>query len=177
MRWSKQLQQVLVQRELLEVTPTGFFGPLTEAALIEFQMQEGIISSKFESGAGRVGEKTQTRLNEILSQEKAERAAERTEVSQAKKTVARLAVLSSDNRRFQLAAQLASEDASIELLQTVLRDLGYFDHIPTGKMGPLTRASLKGFQVDFGVIPTAHSVGAGVFGPGTRAKLAEVVRG
>ena len=60
-----KLQQVLVQQEFLKVSPTGFFGPLTEEALIEFQLQQGIIDTKFSRGAGRVGELTQVHLNEI----------------------------------------------------------------------------------------------------------------
>ncbi len=171
-----KLQQVLVQRELLDVSPTGFFGPLTEEALMQFQLEEGIIKTKFDTGAGRVGEETQARLNEILSEERIARATERKEVSQAKKTVSRLAMLSAENARFQLATQIAKEDASIETLQIALEKLGYLDHEPTGKLGPLTRASLKRFQVDLGVIPNAKSVGAGVFGPGTRERLSEVIR-
>ncbi len=171
-----KLQQVLVQKELLEVAPTGFFGPLTEAALTKFQLQEGIISSKYGTGAGRVGERTQARLNEILSLEKEERSAERREVSRAKKSEVRFAMLSAENMRFQLAARVAMNDSSVETLQTALSALGYFDHGPTGKMGPLTRSALKRFQIDTGLIVTKRSVGAGVFGQGTRAKLSEVIR-
>ena len=170
-----KLQQVLVQQELLNVSPTGFFGPLTEAALMEFQLQEGIIDTKFPLGAGRVGERTQVCLNEILNKERIERKVERKVLAQAKKENVRFALLVEENAHFQLAARIAKADSSVETLQIVLAKLGYFDHMPTGKTGPLTRASLKRFQVDFGVIPTARSFGAGVFGPGTRAKLAEVV--
>jgi len=170
-----KLQQVLIQRELLEVTPTGFFGPLTEAALTKFQLEEGIIDTKFSLGAGRVGEITQLHLNKILERERAERDIERSDISLAKREASRFALLAKENAYFQLAAQIVDKDSSVETLQIVLEKLGYLDHIPTGKMGPLTRASLKRFQVDSGVISTSGSVGAGVFGPGTRAKLAEVI--
>ncbi len=170
-----KLQQVLVQQELLEVSPTGFFGPLTEAALIKFQLQQGIINTKFSVGAGRVGESTQARLNEILNTERVERKAERHNITQERKESARFSLLMKENAHFQLAARIAASDSSVETLQIVLAKLGYFDHIPTGKMGPLTRASLKRFQVNYGVIPTLRSVGSGVFGQGTRAKLAEVI--
>lgn len=170
-----KLQQVLLQQELLEVAPTGFFGPLTEAALVEFQLQEGIISSQFDVGAGRVGEVTQEKLNDVLNRERVSRGEEKKEISQIKKERERLALLSQENRRFQLAMQIGSQEATVETLQKVLSQLGYFDANPTGVMGPLTRAALKGFQVDFGVIATTRSVGSGVFGNATRARLAEVV--
>lgn len=170
-----KLQQVLVQQELLEVSPTGFFGPLTEAALVEFQLREGIISSKFDTGAGRVGEATQEKLNDILNTERGSRIEEKKEISQIKKERDRLALLLEDNMRFQLAAKIGSEEASVETLQEALARLGYFNAPPTGVMGPLTRAALKQFQIDFGVIATTRSVGSGVFGDATRARLAEVI--
>ena len=170
-----KLQQVLVQRELLNVSPTGFFGPLTEKALIAFQLEEGIITSKFDAGAGRVGEMTQTRLNEILDTEREKRTEERTLISQVKKERERFALLAEENTRLQLAAKIGSETASVETLQMVLADLGYFDATPTGVMGPLTRAALKQFQVDSGVIATTRSVGAGVFGNATRTRLSEII--
>lgn len=170
-----KLQQVLLQQELLEVSPTGFFGPLTEAALVKFQFQEGLISSKFDAGAGRVGEATQEKLNTILNTERESRTKEKKEISQMKKERNRFAILSEENVRFQLAAKIGAADASVETLQIVLKELGYFDANSTGVMGPLTRAALKRFQVDFGVIATTRSVGAGVFGNATRARLVEVI--
>jgi peptidoglycan hydrolase-like protein with peptidoglycan-binding domain/3D (Asp-Asp-Asp) domain-containing protein len=65
-----KLQQMLVQREFMTVNPTGYFGPKTKAALIEFQIAEGIIRSQYAAGAGNVGPKTKERLNEILIEEK-----------------------------------------------------------------------------------------------------------
>lgn len=65
-----KLQQMLVQREFMTVNPTGYFGPKTKAALIEFQIAEEIIQSQYSAGAGTVGPKTKERLNEILQEEK-----------------------------------------------------------------------------------------------------------
>jgi peptidoglycan hydrolase-like protein with peptidoglycan-binding domain/3D (Asp-Asp-Asp) domain-containing protein len=170
-----KLQQVLVQQELLDVAPTGFFGQITEQALIEFQLKEGLISSKFDTGAGRVGDTTLLRLNDILNTERAERVEEKQHISQEKKMNARFAVLSTENARFQLAAKILREDASTETLQIVLAELNYFSHDVTGEMGQLTRAALKQFQLQEGLIATERSVGAGVFGPATREKLSEAI--
>lgn len=172
-----KLQQVLVQQELMEVAPTGYFGPITETALIEFQLRHGIIASKFEAGAGRVGEATQAKLNELLVAERAVREMERREMSELQQSRAKLAVLESGVVRQQLAAAIGTDEATPELLQNVLTELGYYTGPITGKVGPLTRRSLLRFQLDHAVIPSATSVGAGVFGPGTRARLAEVIRG
>jgi peptidoglycan hydrolase-like protein with peptidoglycan-binding domain len=65
-----RLQRFLVEREYLDVQPTGFFGPKTEAALIEFQLEEGIVLSSYQNGSGNFGPKTLTRVNDILSEQK-----------------------------------------------------------------------------------------------------------
>jgi len=46
----------------LGVRTTGYFGPLTKAAVIEWQVQNGVISSAFSDGAGIVGPKTRAAM-------------------------------------------------------------------------------------------------------------------
>lgn len=64
-----KLQEILVQKELLHHQPTGYFGNLTKQALIEFQIEEGLVVNQNSIGAGTVGPKTRERLNEILETE------------------------------------------------------------------------------------------------------------
>lgn len=66
-----KLQEMLVQRELLDHQPTGYFGKLTKTALIDFQIEEGIITHATAAGAGTVGPQTRERLNQILKAEAA----------------------------------------------------------------------------------------------------------
>ncbi len=61
-----KLQEILVQRELLNYQPTGYFGNLTKTALIKFQLEEGLIATQNSVGAGSVGPKTRALLNELL---------------------------------------------------------------------------------------------------------------
>lgn len=65
-----KLQEMLVQRELLDHQPTGYFGKLTKAALIAFQLEEGLITTANAAGAGTVGPQTRERLNTLLTAEK-----------------------------------------------------------------------------------------------------------
>jgi len=65
-----KLQEILVQKEFLNHKPTGYFGKLTKAALIDFQIAEGLINTKTSAGAGTVGPQTRARLNELLISEK-----------------------------------------------------------------------------------------------------------
>jgi len=71
-----KLQEILVQRELLDHLPTGYFGNLTKEALIEFQLAEGLIETATSAGAGSVGPKTRELLNELLVAENEQQAAD-----------------------------------------------------------------------------------------------------
>ena len=66
-----KLQEILVQRELLDHQPTGYFGKLTKSALVEFQLSEGLITTVNSAGAGSVGPKTRELLNTLLADEQA----------------------------------------------------------------------------------------------------------
>ncbi|PID70265.1 hypothetical protein CSB37_02670 [bacterium DOLZORAL124_38_8] len=65
-----RLQQLLIQKEFLQVPATGYFGPKTKRALTEFQLSEKLIASRTQFGAGLFGPKTRKRVNQLLSQKK-----------------------------------------------------------------------------------------------------------
>ena len=88
-----RLQQILVQHEFMDVSPTGYFGPKTEAALLEFQKFYGIVYDKNTAGAGLVGPLTREKLNEILVAGKSKISAERTELFAYEKSQQRLTML------------------------------------------------------------------------------------
>ena len=69
----KSLQQFL-NGQGFTVSPAGpgapgnetkFFGPATRAAVIKFQLANGIVQSATEAGAGHVGPKTRAKINEL----------------------------------------------------------------------------------------------------------------
>jgi hypothetical protein len=61
----KKLQEILAKDPMIypEGKITGYFGPLTEKALIKFQIKNNIIKSSNEIGAGYFGPKTRAFLN------------------------------------------------------------------------------------------------------------------
>ncbi|MCF7830441.1 peptidoglycan-binding protein [Candidatus Gracilibacteria bacterium] len=75
-----KLQQILVQGEFMDVTPTGYFGTQTESALVKFQLAHGLIKTANSNGAGKVGPLTRTKLNEILTDQKEFLAQEKDEI-------------------------------------------------------------------------------------------------
>lgn len=48
-----------------ELPVTGFFGPMTRAQVLKFQLQKGIIKTNRSAGAGQVGPKTADALNAL----------------------------------------------------------------------------------------------------------------
>ncbi len=71
-----KLQNILVQEEFMMVHPTGYFGPITKNALIDFQIAHNIIRSKNALGAGKVGPSTKKVLNQILENQQQDLAQE-----------------------------------------------------------------------------------------------------
>jgi len=65
-----KLQQILVQGEFMDVSPTGYFGNQTKEALVKFQLANELINTANSNGAGEVGPLTRTKLNEILAEKK-----------------------------------------------------------------------------------------------------------
>jgi len=51
----------------LNAEPTGFFGPLTEKAVLSFQQEHKIISGHYDLGAGMIGPKTRKKFEEVTS--------------------------------------------------------------------------------------------------------------
>lgn len=75
-----RLQEILIKEELLHVLPTGFFGPLTEEALTQFQLKHDIIVSENQIGAGQLGPKTRVFLNTQIEEENQEKSQEKNEI-------------------------------------------------------------------------------------------------
>ena len=80
----------MIKLEILDYSPTGYFGEKTKEALIEFQKAEGIIQNENSAGAGKVGQKTVELLNDILAREKQERDKEQIHVLAYQKAFKRL---------------------------------------------------------------------------------------
>ncbi|MCF7917908.1 peptidoglycan-binding protein [Candidatus Gracilibacteria bacterium] len=96
-----KLQQILIQEELMDVQPTGFFGPKTEESLTQFQIKHGVIANVSSAGAGKVGPSTREKLNGIIQEEKDFIASERKEILAYQKIHDRLAVLAAETDKVQ----------------------------------------------------------------------------
>lgn len=61
-----RLQEELIKFNLLRIEPTGYYGEVTQNAVLKFQQRKGIVSSMEDLGAGAFGPQTREHLNAIL---------------------------------------------------------------------------------------------------------------
>jgi peptidoglycan hydrolase-like protein with peptidoglycan-binding domain len=62
------LQQLLTELGYFRAEINGYYGSVTENAVMRLQLKEGIIDSEADSGAGYVGPKTRSFLNEVAQE-------------------------------------------------------------------------------------------------------------
>lgn len=142
---------------------TGFFGPVTQAALEAFQRAMGIASlgTPETTGYGRVGPQTRSAINARSTATTAGEAAQTGSVS---------AALSRD-------LSLGTENDDVKRLQQFLNENGFSVSVDgpgspgneTTYFGPATQAALARFQAAHGIAPAA-----GYFGPLSRGKITEL---
>lgn len=141
-------------------------------AVLKFQLEQGIVQSAEEAGAGRIGPATLR----ILSREWNRRLV-------AKQAEHELVVRRIDTLLAQRGAYVdrflaeGNNGAQVRLLQTLLADRGFFPREEiNGNYGPLTQASVLAYQLDREIVEGAHEAGAGAVGPQTLAALQNEVR-
>jgi len=140
----------LFAKDLAQVGVTGYFGTLTQNALIEYQKFNGIIPA-----VGYFGPLTKSAVANDAG------------VVQP---------LASDNPgagAFTTNLYVGSESADVTRLQQALLNIPevYPSKIVTGFFGPLTEEAVGRFQLKYGILSSIQDVGYGGFGPVTRAKL------
>ena len=148
----KALQSSLKDLGYFTEENTGFFGEKTQSAILAFQLDNGVINSENDVGAGYFGPKTRGTLSRIMR--------ERQEKILSQKRA--------HERLFPIGMQKDTKSEDVRRLQIALRDMGYLDiSEATGFYGQQTADAVLEFQLDNGVVSSAYDAGAGYFGPKT----------
>ena len=137
--------EIFVLQQFLNVSRTGYFGPITQKAVQSFQTQYNL------SQTAIVDSQTRAKLNALYKQ---------------KTTVSKTAV----NQCFNLNLSLGQTNTQISLLQQYLsRDSSvYPEGLVTGYFGNLTKQAIIRFQAKYSLNQT------GTIDEPTRAKLNEI---
>ncbi len=153
----RRLQEALYFLNFFRGDFTGFYGPQTQKAVLNFQLVNDVIDNENSRGAGNFGPKTRTKMSKILREKLTEyfRRLWKTNV-------------------FRENLSYDDHDIDVFRLQQLLIDKGYLEATPTGYFGPKTKEALKEFQLAEGIIKSKNSRGAGNFGPQTRARMKQI---
>ncbi|MFA7681857.1 MAG: peptidoglycan-binding protein [Candidatus Peribacteraceae bacterium] len=141
----------------------GEYSSAIQAAILRFQQEHRLVGTEQDPGAGRIGPITlqtlSTEWNRILVTHLADRLLDRRKVEQ-------IVV-----QRGEVVERFLEEGESwpeVRMLQNFLADKEYISpQRVTGYFGPETKAALIAYQLDEGLIATAHDDGAGRVGPAT----------
>lgn len=137
-----ELQKVLIAGGFLAVSPTGYFGPVTKAAVIAYQKFNNIFPA-----SGFVGILTRAQLNNT-------------------NTLAQNQILAPATFTFLNNLGLGARGNDVTELQKILSTEGFLKVSPTGYFGILTKEAVAAYQKTHGIIPAS-----GYIGPLTRAEL------
>lgn len=154
------LQEKLSELGYYKGEVDGIYDQETADAVIAFQLDQNIISSTYDYGAGFFGPKT----SRILS-------SANINVSTAN---AQTTSYSPDNV-FNTDLQSGASGDEVRKLQTELANINLFGVEPTGYYGELTEHAVLKFQQSQGLAGGEDSPGAGIFGPLTRTAFNQLL--
>lgn len=142
----RALQESLKKLGYFHTETTGYFGKETEKAVIEFQLETGVITNDQDQAIGTFGPRSRAKLEEELERRKI----------------------------FTKTLALNDKGFEVEKLQIELKRLNFLGLEPTGYYGKVTQHAVFKFQQTFGVIENEKQEGAGFAGPKTLDKLNEL---
>ena len=154
-----KLQTSLKNLEFFHDEVSGFFGPKTQQALLDFQLVHKIISSPQSLGAGYFGPKTRQKIHQEL----------------IKKRQAEIKAAQIFTRLFPKGMEEGVTGFNVQRLQIILTDLGFFKGEINGVFEENTKQAVLQFQLAQKVIPSANYPGAGRFGPKTHKSLTKLL--
>ncbi|MCT4592523.1 MAG: peptidoglycan-binding protein [Candidatus Gracilibacteria bacterium] len=155
----KKVQLMLKEINYLDAEATGYFGDETEQAIINFQVDHGIIASEKSQVAGIFGPKTRSTLENYT-----------------KKNINKKPLPKTPKNSFiKEGLEIGTKDKNVKRLQIVLSELGYYQGDLGGKYDKTTEQAVLDFQLQNKVINSKDSNGAGRYGPKTSSTLNHVL--
>lgn len=153
-----KLQEALFSLGYFDAEVNGIYGSQTKEAVLMFQLNEGVVSNKTSAGAGNFGPQTQAKLKKVLEGYN----------SAVTREIKRLTQV-----RSSLDSGLGkkSNGESVERLQEMLWELGYYRGNMSGKYDVATIDAVYQFQLEHKVLKSEWDSGAGFYGKQTHTAL------
>ena len=156
-----------------DIDITGKYDKKTIVAVLQFQLDNGVISADSDSGAGVFGPKTIKALSASIDDTNI--------ISKLKKVYATTEVADAVESKQVLTPAMHTDlskgdtGAEVKRLQLELKKIGLLRIDPTGEFGDVTKHAVFKFQQINGIVTDANDASAGVFGPATREKLNSII--
>lgn len=198
----RRLQKYLVKLGYLDRNfVTSEYDKNSEKAVLEFQLDNNVISSPDELGAGYFGPKTRESFNERIKElntnpisliledmveeieeikeseepEETEKPEETEEPVVSQEVLAKYPDLQEDYDFIREGLTIGDTGEDVQKLQKELRNLGYLRIDPTGYFGPVTSHAVFKLQQNWGFVEDKGSYGAGYVGPKTMEMLNQII--
>ena len=172
----KDLQTYLKELGYFEGEISSYYGEETQEAVYQFQLDNEIINSPQDLGAGHTGVNTRKMLDLAIARLREEQ--EQTSLQRLQKgqlLLENYPDLDKSSYTFNRALELGSLGDDVRILQEELANLGFLRIPATGYYGEFTEHAVFKFQQKMEIVATADDLGAGIFGPQTRAALNSIV--
>lgn len=162
-----ELQRLLKISGYFDNGPTGNYGLETEAAILKFQLERGIVDNAQEYGAGVFGPRTRAHFEDVLDEKGIKPDLQKLQIPAR--------AVPQPVGAFPYEMNRGDRGESVRKLQEELYRLNYLRIEPTGYYGEVTEHAVFKFQQASGLVVSKEDSGAGLLGPQTRATLSGIV--
>jgi peptidoglycan hydrolase-like protein with peptidoglycan-binding domain len=151
------LQEVLTELSLYDGEITQDYNSI-EASILEYQVENAIVSGVDDLGAGVFGPKTRKSLKEVY-QAYIEAEIEKQELTALLEEFTQESELQAQEKLSEIGESSYGEiSPRVRELQVTLSELGYFEYKDTAIFGVKTKNSIIALQIDTGLLKTASDI-------------------
>lgn len=170
------MQKTLQELGYFTKEPNGVYDDDTVTAVYTFQIENEIIKTQNDQGAGYFGPRTSALLASKIQTPQNQNEKEKA-VTEAKgvRIMENYSDLMEKPHLFTQTLSLGDANNEVTALQEELQKLGYLRIAPTGTYGEVTEHAVFKLQQATGILKNKTDQGAGVVGPSTRAYLNDII--
>lgn len=150
----RELQRFLKKLGYFESEPTGYFGQETQAAVQKFQLDQKVINSANDPGAGNFGPRSRMALESLLNNEKSSLLA----------------------KIPQPTIKKGDKGDKVKALQEILHEYKFLNEV-NGVFDEATLDAVFRFQLDLSLVEKKTDFGAGMYGPRTFDSFKKIISG
>lgn len=154
-------------------------------SIFRFQLSNDVITGPYDTGAGFYGPKTREALRNVLAkadepvqettdEQQNEIAKNEDQESEPEKETVTPVVKQAEVSIFDTRILPESSEDDIRELQYTLTKIDFYDSEPDGQYSDSLVQAIFDFQVAYDIVQSDSDIGAGYFGPKTRAKMRDV---